>query len=352
MGRNSAFNKEKDKNYRLKLNEIKQTLPIYTHDFLEEKASRNANTAVAYARDLLVFFNYLKNFSPQLSSVEVKDIPQEYLENLSFRDINEYQNFLDENHPEFTDEKGYSNSKTGIARKMSSLRGFFKYQCEHEEMSHDPTLGATKQTFNDEEHVIIRMTNDEVKNFLNLIRFSEVKSEHQRMILQHTQLRDYAILCLLLNTGIRVSECVSLDLNDLNFVENSMLVVRKGKKENILYFDDSLKEILKDYIDNERPLYLDSPDEPALFLSTQKKRMAVRSIQEMVKKYAKEIISNKHITPHKMRSTYGTALYNETGDIRLVADVLGHSDINTTAKHYASTADERRKQAAKINPYS
>lgn len=351
MGRNSEYNKQKEKNYRLKLNEIMQSLPVYTYDFLEEKADKNANTGVAYARDLKVFFEYLADFSPILKNQSVKDIPLEFLENLTFRDINEYQKFLDEKHPEYTNEKGYSNSKTGIARKMCALRGFFHYECTHEEMKHDPTVGAIKQATKDDDHVIIRMTNEEVKNYLHLIRYSNVKSEHQRKLLQHTQRRDYAILFLLLNTGIRVSECVALDLNDLNFIENSMIVVRKGKKEHILYFDDNVKESLIDYIEHERPTYVSDEKEPALFLSTQKKRMAVRSIQEMVKKYANEIITNKKITPHKMRSTYGSALYNEVGDIRLVADVLGHSDINTTARHYAATADERRKMAARINPY-
>lgn len=352
MGKNSVYNKEKDKNYRLKLNELMRTLPLYTYDFLEEKAEKNPNTAVAYARDLIVFFEYLKDFCPPLINTNVKEIPLEFLENLSFRDINEYQKFLDESHPEYTNEKAYANSKSSIARKMCALRGFFKYECIHEEIQHDPTVGANKQTIKDEDHVIIRMTKEEVKNYLNMIRYSNVKSPHQRKLLQHTQLRDYAILFLLLNTGIRVSECVALDLNDLNFIENSMIVVRKGKKEHILYFDDELKEILLDYIENERPKYIQHEEEPALFLSTRKSRMAVRSIQEMVKKYADEIITNKKITPHKMRSTYGTALYNQTGDIRLVADVLGHSDINTTAKHYAATADERRKMAASIKPYN
>lgn len=351
MGRNSIYNKEKDKKLRLKLNDLMKNLPLYTYDFLDEKAEKNPNTAVAYARDLIVFFEYLKEFCPIWKDVAIKDISLASLENLSFRDINEYQNYLDENHPECTNKKAYSNSKNGIARKMSSLRSFFNYEYCHEEIKHDPTIGAKRQMIKDDDHIIIRMTNEEVKDYLSLIKYSDVKSKHQKKLIQHTKLRDYAILFLLLNTGIRVSECVALDLSDLNFVENSMIVVRKGKKEHILYFGDELKEALLDYIENERPLYLDDKNEPALFLSTRKKRMAVRSIQEMVKKYANEIIINKNISPHKMRSTYGTALYNETGDIRLVADVLGHSDINTTAKHYAATADERRKMASTIKPY-
>lgn len=195
------------------------------------------------------------------------------------------------------------------------------------------------------------MNSDEVDNFLTIIETSSVGSIRQQKFLAKTRFRDYAILTLLLRTGIRVSECVSLDLNDLNFNENSMLVVRKGGKEHYLYFDQVTAEAIKDYLNFERKFYTETENEPALFLSTRKKRMAVRSVQEMVTKYAKEAVPNKKISPHKMRSTYGTALYNKTGDIRLVADVLGHSDINTTARHYAASEEEHRRQAAKIDPY-
>ena len=87
--------------------------------------------------------------------------------------------------------------------------------------------------------------------------------------------------------------------------------------------------------------------EEALFLSLQKKRITVRAVQNLVKKYASKVTTLKKITPHKLRSTYGTSLYKETGDIYLVADVLGHKDVNTTRKHYAAQADERRRMAAK-----
>ena len=86
--------------------------------------------------------------------------------------------------------------------------------------------------------------------------------------------------------------------------------------------------------------------EDALFLSLQKKRMDVRSVQNLVKKYARVITPLKNISPHKLRSTFGTNLYNETGDIYLVADVLGHSDVNTTRRHYAAMSDENRRVAA------
>lgn len=352
MGRDSEFNKQKDKGYRYKLLELKKLLPSYTYEYLDSKAQRNPNTAVSYAYDLIIFFKYLKEFCPPAASYEINEIPAEILDNLSFQDINEYQRFLSANDVSIVGEADYQNNISGISRKMSALRSFYKYQCEHLFLSNDPTVGANKQSRKDDDHIIIRLTPSEVDKFLTTIKESDVGSEKQRKLLKNTQYRDYAILTLLLRTGIRVSECVALDLSDINFNENSMCVVRKGKKEHILYFDNVTKEALTDYIELERPHYIESSSEKALFMSLRKKRLAVRSIEEMVSKYAKAAVSNKKISPHKMRSTYGTALYNKTGDIRLVADVLGHSDINTTAKHYAASEDAHRRQAAKIDPYS
>ena len=194
------------------------------------------------------------------------------------------------------------------------------------------------------------MNSDEVEKLLETVQ-NGVGSSKQKAFLEHTKLRDYAILYLMLNTGIRVSECVGLDVQDLNFNENSMLVFRKGKKENILYFDDELADVLQKYINEERPSLLGDAEDDALFISRDKTRITARSIQRMLKKYASVAVSNKKITPHKLRSTYGTALYNQTGDIRLVADVLGHSDINVTSKHYAAVDDTRRRKASLIKIY-
>ena len=352
MGRDSEFNKNKDRNYRIKLESLKKLLPVYTYEFLDSRAQRNPNTAISYAYDLITFLEYLKEFCPPAKNLELNDISSDILDNLSFQDINEYQKYLSAKDVTIIGKNDLQNDISGIARKMSALRSFYKYQCEHQFLKNDPTVGANKQSRKLDDHVIIRLTPSEVDTFLETIENTAVGSERQRKLLYNTKYRDFAILTLLLRTGIRVSECVSLDIADLNFNENSMCVVRKGHKEHILYFDEVTKEALLNYIEVERPHYIESTEEKALFMSLRKKRMAVRSIQEMVEKYAKVAVSNKKISPHKMRSTYGTALYNKTGDIRLVADVLGHSDINTTAKHYAASEDAHRRQAAKIDPYS
>lgn len=352
MGRDSEFNKKKDRNYRLKLETIKKNLPAYTYEFLDSKASRNPNTAISYAYDLIVFFEYLLEFCPPAKGLTVATIPESLLDELSFQDINEYQKYLSAKDVTIIGSKDLQNNVNGIARKMSALRSFYKYQCEHQFLTNDATVGANKQSRKDDDHAIIRLTPTEIDNLLTTIKNSAVGSKRQQEMLKNTKYRDYAILTLLLRTGIRVSECVSLDIEDLNFNENSMCVVRKGRKEHILYFDEVTKDALCDYIEIERPHFIESKNEKALFMSTRKQRMAVRSVQNMVGKFAKASVSNKKISPHKMRSTYGTALYNKTGDIRLVADVLGHSDINTTAKHYAASEDAHRRQAAKVDPYS
>ena len=198
------------------------------------------------------------------------------------------------------------------------------------------------------EKAIIRLDTDEVSSLLDYVEHGGDELTGQRKLYyEKTKNRDLAIITLLLGTGIRVSECVGLDLQDIDFKNNGIKVTRKGGNEMIVYFGEEVEHALKQYIYTTRkstvPL---AGHENALFLSTQKKRMGVQAVENMVKKYAHEVTPNKKITPHKLRSTYGTALYKETGDIYLVADVLGHKDVNTTKKHYAAIDENRRRQAA------
>jgi len=105
--------------------------------------------------------------------------------------------------------------------------------------------------------------------------------------------------------------------------------------------------VLKDYLAVRKEIIPQPGHEHALFLSMQKRRITVRAVENMVKKYALVVAPlKKRLSPHKLRSTFGTNLYHETGDIYLVADVLGHSDVNTTRKHYAAMSDDRRRLAA------
>ena len=143
-----------------------------------------------------------------------------------------------------------------------------------------------------------------------------------------------------------MSECVGLDIEDVDFKNNGIKVFRKGGNEMFVNFGDEVAEALKKYIEVRAGITPVAGHEHALFYSTQRRRISVKAVENLVKKYTSAITTTKKITPHKLRSTYGTSLYKETGDIYLVADVLGHKDVNTTRKHYAAMDDERRRSAA------
>ena len=172
-------------------------------------------------------------------------------------------------------------------------------------------------------------------------------TEHQRHYQRLTARRDYAMLSLFLGTGIRVSECVGINLSDINMEENAFLVTRKGGNQVVLYFPPEVASALAAYMEERNKIEPLPGHEDALFLSLQKRRITQRAVQLLVKKYAAVAAPLKpRISPHKLRSTFATNLYNATGDIYLVADVLGHSSVDTTRKHYADMTDARRRMAA------
>ena len=155
------------------------------------------------------------------------------------------------------------------------------------------------------------------------------------------------MLSLFLGTGIRVSECIGIDLDDLDMENNAFIVTRKGGNQVVLYFPPEVADALGEYLEERKKTVPMPGHENALFLSLQRKRITQRAVQNLVKKYASIAAPLKQkISPHKLRSTYATNLYQETSDIYLVADVLGHTSVDTTRKHYADMTDARRKMAA------
>ena len=136
---------------------------------------------------------------------------------------------------------------------------------------------------------------------------------------------------------------VGLNNEDINFNDNSFVVTRKGGSKSILYFDEDVSAALQRYFDYKEQQSKTPIDDNALFLSSHNKRITVRAVENLVEKYAKIVSPLKKISPHKLRSTFGTQLYKATGDIYIVADVLGHKDVNTTRKHYAAISDENRR---------
>ncbi len=351
MGKDSDFYKSKSKSQKLKLRELISQLPKCAQDYIYDKElTTQPSTLISYSYDLLTFFRFLKERNPIIAPLEVSKIQLEHLENVTDSDIIEYQRYLELN----LDGELHENGKRAIARKLSPLRGFFQYHYEHKNIKDNPMILVKLPKLKKDKN-IVRMNNYEVQAILNAIENNAgiAISEHQRKYAMKTQKRDLAILTLMLGTGIRVSECNGLDITDIDFIVKSLTIVRKGGGQDVLYFNDEIARVLTDYIESERAAitpYEEHKD--ALFYSLQGKRMSVDAIEKLVKKYAKLVVPNKKITPHKLRSTYGTALYRETGDIRLVADVLGHENINTTIDYYAAMEDEHKRQAANAVDYN
>ena len=196
------------------------------------------------------------------------------------------------------------------------------------------------------EKAILRLDPNEIATLLDKAENGDGLTKRQQQYHAATRVRDVAILTLFLGTGIRISELVGIDRNDINFDSNTFLVTRKGGKQTILAFGDEVLEALQAYREQRDAITPLAGHEEAFFLSLQKRRITVRAVENLVKKYAAITTPLKHITPHKLRSTYGTMLYHETQDIYLVADVLGHKDVNTTRKHYAAQSEEHARIAA------
>lgn len=345
MGKNSDFYKKKYDDQIDKFNELSDTLPSFMYEYLKEiRNNRQPATVVAYCYDLVTFFEWLIESNPLYKDHKIKEIPLEAMEKLQARDFDEYKDYL-------RNKGGHNNSSTSIARKMTPLRGFYDHAVRYGDLKANP-VSSEGIKLREDKSDIIRLTGKQVNDLKHAVKYSQVGSNHQQAYCEKTNNRDNAIIGLFLSTGIRVSECQGLDLDDLDFIEKRITVVRKGGKSSFIYLNDEICTLLLDYINGERSHLMQGyPDERALFVSNRHSRMCVKAIENVVKKYTKEVTGTDKYTPHKLRSTYGTGLYQVTGDIRLVADVLGHSSINTTAKHYAAVEEMHRKEAAKVDPY-
>lgn len=340
--RQSNYHDEQNKENILKMRTVLETLPPFCKTFfrgIEEYTS--ARTRLAYAYDLRLFFEYLHEQNSVCAKMEIKDFPLSLLDDLTRLDIEEYLEYMSLYQKNGRD---ISNAERGKSRKLAALRSFYNYFYQSELIKNNPAALVPLPKLHDKE--IIRLEPNEVAVLLDQVEEGTKLTRKELEYHKKTKIRDVALMTLLLGTGIRVSECVGLDLQDVNFDVCGIKIRRKGGYEAVVYFGAEVEEALQDYLEQRERIIPVQGHENALFLSLQNRRMTVRAVENLVKKYASRLTTLKKITPHKLRSTYGTTLYQESGDIYLVADVLGHKDVNTTRKHYAAQQDERRRRAA------
>lgn len=347
------YNNQLEIQYINRLKELLKQLPdICTDFFISISQTTAIKTRLNYAYDLKLFFKYLTENIRYFKDKNILDINSEDLEKVTYKDIDRFLDYISYHQTENITKLGNItvinriNKENGKARKLCAIRRMFRYFYKVGEISFNPA--ELIETPKIHQKNIIYLDKNEVIKLLNEVENGTKLTQKQKLYHNYTKVRDFAIVCLLLGTGMRVSECVGINIQDIDFTKRGIKILRKGGNESIVYFGDEVYDALNSYLDEREKIKAIEGNENALFLSMQRKRISTRTAQNLVKKYSKIATPLKNISPHKLRSTYGTALYEKTQDIYLVADALGHANINTTKKHYAKMKEERRKQAALV----
>ena len=341
-----------------KLNILKQEFPEYVNEFLDQMIVENKRTRsiLGYAYDIRTFLAFLVR-EEIVSAQDTKHITADELGNLKKNVFNLFALNLGNEHRTDLTGKPAQNSPASVKRKLAAIRTLYKYMQDEKLISENPTL--TIKNPDTTESTLVVLNHREIKELINCVEnygdFSEngtegdsKKAVGKRAKYYHniTKYRDLAIIILFLGTGIRVSECVGIDLQDLDFDQNSVRVTRKGGKDEYVYFNNEVQQALMDYLTISRANITPMKGhENALFLSMQKKRISVAAVENLVKKYAACINTLKQVKCHKLRSTYAHNLYNDTGDLYMVQSCLGHKSIKTT-EIYAAVDENRKKEAS------
>lgn len=333
----SYYEKRDLKNIK-KIGDYLVKLPPYCLDFFTGIENNTSSlTRVNYAMDLTIFFDYLEK---EILKKPKEKITLSDLDELDARNIENYLSYLSFYEHE---NKLNKNTERGKARKLATVRSFFKYLFNHEMLKSNVASKITTPKLHTKE--IVRLEQDEVERLLDAVENPTTFSKRQKQYNKNTFERDNAIVTLFLGTGIRISELVGLNVEDFDFSQNAFRVTRKGGNQTILYFTKEVTDALYTWLEKRKTLGLEE-NEHAMFVSLQKRRICTRAVENLVKKFAQESTPLKKISPHKLRSTFGTNLYRETKDIYIVADFLGHKDVNTTKKHYAAISEDIRKDVA------
>ena len=343
----ATYQQQQNELFYQKLQEYKKIFPPFAKDYLTSIATTSVRTQDNYCYNINQFLMYLVSNNPELAGKSPKDITLEHLNALRVQDLNEYIAYMLHNK---------QSASSYIFSIEAALNSFFSFFEKTGLIDKNPTINMIRPRMKEKLNLIY-LVHDEMCDLLDTVSNNTEMSEHRKKYYEKTRLRDTAMIVLFLKTGIRVSECVGLNLTDIDLKSEVFAVYRKGytsdNKENqqLINMDEEVLEALGEYIEFRKTLKVVNPkDEDALFLSMQLKRMSVRAVQYMVKKYALDIPSlplskAKKISPHKLRKSYGTDLYHESNDIYLVATGLNHNSVATTAKYYAAMDPERKKQA-------
>lgn len=325
------------------LNKLKADLPDYVKEYIsycEGTLNRSYNTMISYTYNIRQFFQFLIDQNPLISGYD--DITIDMLNQIEALDMQDYMSYLRLHKSE---TKTIQNEAKSRAQRLSCMRHFFQYLSIYKGLS----VNTAKLLDRPKAHSKKKqpLTSEETVELLNNVKACVGKPESS-FYLENTKYRNIAIITTLAYTGIRVSELCNLNLDDIHRDTMTIHVTRKGGDDDEVIINDEVRKAIDRYIDFERQPYDDA--NRALFLSSRHatgERLSVRSVERMIKAYGDTI--GEHVTPHTLRRTFGTKLYNQTGDLYLTATALGHKNIQTTKDFYTTMSEERKQLIRGIN---
>ncbi len=295
---------------------------------------KSETTITEYYTDLRTLFRFLKVYKGvapkdlEFDKITITDIDISFLKSITLNDLFEFMNYI---------ARSRKNSATTRARKTSSIKNFFKYLTNKiHVLEVDPSkeLEAPKKA----ETLPRYLTLEESLELLNAVDGPNKE-------------RDYCIITIFLNCGIRLSEMVGINLGDIDLKEKTLRVVGKGNKERQIYLNDACIKALKEYLLVRNPDK--TKDKKAVFISRQSGRLSPKTVQAMVYKYLNKIgLNNKGYSVHKLRHTAATLMYQHGQvDIRILKDILGHENLGTT-EIYTHVSSQSLREASQKNPLS
>ena len=309
--------------------------PYYLKDFItymETIKGKSSKTVDEYFFDLRTFLRYMKVLKNQASienfdEISISDIPIEFIQEITLHDLYEYLSYT------LRERLNNANSR---ARKVSSLKSFYKYLMNK----------AKLITFNPAAELDSPKIPKTLPKYLTL--------DESKQLLQHIdgphKYRDYAMITIFLNCGLRLSELAGINLKNIR--DDKLTVFGKGSKERTVYLNKACMKAIQDYVEKERPKEgVKAPDKDALFLSRLNKRISVKTIQYVVKKHLEAAgLDTSKYSVHKLRHTAATLMYRHGHvDVRVLQEILGHTNLSTT-QIYTHLDDEQLRSASESNP--
>lgn len=305
---------------------FKKMLPAFCNQFFDEKTTiRNINTQLSYAYDFIHFFTFVNKKG--IASCTIKDMSLSVLDQITVSDINEYCNYVVEMSSNRIANR--INGLTGLKKKLFVLRSLYGFFYSKGLIKTNPVSQVSIPKIADKTVKII--TNDNKQNLINSECTSANISRLQEIYLEKTILRDLTIIHLILETGIKIEQVHNLNINDIDINNDNLSIIRKGNYIDRIFFSIKFADVMKEYI-RYRMKQVDIENSDALFLSRQKKRMGVRSIQMLIKKYGNLNLSDNKITAQVLRNSYGNDLYQTSNDLELVANILGYNNFDMVKK--------------------